>query len=156
MRATCKVKSDFESNPPVDTLPTRDFLVHILHPSHEAPLYQRSSHLSQLARQVGVLLDKVKLRVGCLNPEEHHQYPRHVRTKVLVYVLIRQRVDQLGFVPCQLSMTFEHAYCDVDFALLQAQLCQSRNCRFTFRIRTQCLVAASLRSLDILLPLEQS
>jgi hypothetical protein len=79
MRATCKVKSDFESNPPVDTLPTRDFLVHILHPSHEAPLYQRSSHLSQLARQVGVLLNKVKLRVGCLNTER--QYPRHVRIK---------------------------------------------------------------------------
>jgi hypothetical protein len=53
-------------------------------------------------------------------------------------------------------MTFEHADSDVNLALLQAELCQCRNCCFTFRIGAQCLIATSFRSFDILLPLEQS
>jgi hypothetical protein len=51
-------------------------------------------------------------------------------------------------------MTFEHTDCRIDLTLLQAELCQSCNCRFTLWIGAQCLIATSLRRLRILLPLK--
>jgi hypothetical protein len=73
----------------------------------------------------------------------------------MTYILICKRVDELWLVPCEFGMTFEHAYGNIDLALLQAELCECRNRSFTFWIRTQCLIATRLRRFDILLPLEQ-
>src|SRR5712671_5792773 len=71
------------------------------------------------------------------------------------YVLVRKRVDELWLVPRQLSMTFEHAHGDVNLALLQAELRECCNRSFTLWIRAQRLIATSLRSVDVLLPLEK-
>jgi hypothetical protein len=73
----------------------------------------------------------------------------------MTYILICKRVDELWFVPRELGMTLEHAYGDINLALLQAELCECRNRSFTFWIRAQRLIATPLRRFDILLPLEQ-
>ena len=73
----------------------------------------------------------------------------------MTYILIRERVHELWLISRELSMTFKHAHGDIDLALLQAELCQRRNRRFTFWIRAQCLVATPLRRFDVLLPLKQ-
>jgi hypothetical protein len=70
-------------------------------------------------------------------------------------VLVRKCVHQLWLVPRELGVALEHAYGNVDLALLQTELCECRNRSFTFWIRTQCLIATSFRRFDVLLPLEQ-
>ena len=54
-----------------------------------------------------------------------------------------------------MGLPVEHLDRDVDLALLQAELCESRDGSFALRVNLERLLAAFLRGLDVLLPLEE-
>ena len=75
--------------------------------------------------------------------------------KKTAHILIRQRIRQLGFTPCQIGLSREQLDGSLDLALLQAELREGSHRRFTFGVNPQSLVAASFGGADVLFPLEE-
>ena len=71
------------------------------------------------------------------------------------HMLVRQCADKLGFAASKLCLTVEQLDGQLNIALLEGELRESRDRGLTFAVNLQRLVAAALSVGDILLPLVQ-